>query len=109
MMLLGTLLPTSSLPQVSTFYFIKADTLVHFLMFTVLTFLLIVGFRKQYSYHRLHHFAIRYALLVATGYGILIEVLQHTLTTTRHAEPLDLLANTAGCVFGLLIFKWIHG
>ena len=38
-------------------------------------------------------------------YGIIIEVLQSKLTTTRIFELNDILANTIGVVFGLIIFK----
>ena len=38
-------------------------------------------------------------------YGIIIEVLQSKLTTTRIFELNDILDNTIGVVFGLIIFK----
>lgn len=36
-------------------------------------------------------------------YGMLIEVLQETLTTTRHADIMDVLANFCGAALALII------
>jgi VanZ family protein len=40
-------------------------------------------------------------------FGILIEVLQHTLTIYRTGDYKDILANTLGVVLGLLVFNQI--
>lgn len=40
-------------------------------------------------------------LLGLIGYGIIIEVLQGSLTTYRSAEILDVLANSAGALLGI--------
>jgi len=41
------------------------------------------------------------------GYGIAMEICQKLFTTTRTADVLDLLANTAGALVGLLIITKI--
>ncbi len=45
-------------------------------------------------------------LLGLVGYGIIIEVLQGSLTTYRSAEFLDVLANSAGALMGILLM-WV--
>ncbi len=45
--------------------------------------------------------------LVSFGYGIVIEFLQETFTTTRHADVFDVMANTAGALTALAIFFWM--
>lgn len=40
--------------------------------------------------------------------GIIIEVLQETLTSYRTGDLLDILANTAGVLLGLLFFNKIY-
>ena len=40
-------------------------------------------------------------------YGIVIEVLQHTLTMYRTGDYKDVLANTLGIVLGLVVFNQI--
>ncbi|WP_420321574.1 VanZ family protein [Flagellimonas sp.] len=43
---------------------------------------------------------------VAVFYGMLIEVLQYTLTADRMAEFGDVLANTFGAIVGVGLIKW---
>ena len=46
--------------------------------------------------------------LFLTVYGIIIEVLQSKLTTTRVYDIYDIVANFSGIVFGILIFKFLN-
>ncbi|MEX0312734.1 MAG: VanZ family protein [Allomuricauda sp.] len=43
---------------------------------------------------------------VAVFYGMLMEVLQYTLTTDRMAEFGDVIANTIGAIVGVILIKW---
>jgi len=43
-------------------------------------------------------------LLISLSYGILIEFLQETCTTTRHADIFDVLANLTGTAAALFFF-----
>ncbi len=48
------------------------------------------------------------AIIVACFiYGIILELLQSTITTHRTGDFLDVLANTFGILMGLLIFNQI--
>ncbi len=38
------------------------------------------------------------------GYGVLIEILQGTLTETRSADPMDALANAGGAFLAVLVW-----
>ncbi|MCC9136335.1 VanZ family protein [Pontibacter silvestris] len=109
MMLLGTLLPPSSLPDVDTGWSLfSVDTFAHFIMFAVLTFLLIVGLTKQYTYPMLRHSAVKYSLIASTCYGVFIELMQLALSLGREADPMDVVTNSLGCFVGLMLFKWIY-
>ncbi len=48
-----------------------------------------------------------YIILGCVFYGIIIEVLQETLTLHRKAELLDVVANSTGVMIGFLIFNQI--
>jgi VanZ family protein len=51
---------------------------------------------------------IKYIVVVAcVFFGILIEVLQHTLTMYRTADYKDIIANTLGVLLGLVVFNQI--
>jgi VanZ family protein len=41
-------------------------------------------------------------------YGIIIEVLQGTLTIYRSASLLDVLANTVGIILAMVLFKQFY-
>ncbi|MCB0475596.1 MAG: VanZ family protein [Flavobacteriaceae bacterium] len=71
--------------------------------------------------HFISYFLLAYAWLYATRpfskisktavvlstifYGIILEVLQGTLTTDRSADIFDILANSTGVVLAVLLFK----
>ena len=46
-------------------------------------------------------------VVISIFYGILIEFLQETCTTTRHADIFDVLANLTGATIALLVFVFI--
>lgn len=103
-----TLLPSSSMPSLSIWELFSFDSFAHAFLFAVLTYLMIVGLKKQYTSTRLQHYAIRYSLLISTTFGIAIELLQHFLIAGRQGDIIDVLSNTIGCFVGILIFKWIY-
>lgn len=63
--------------------------------FLTLTWLLALGKNKK---------AIAIIIAVSIFYGIIIEILQVTLTSHRVAEYLDALANSIGVVMALFVF-----
>lgn len=103
-----TLLPSSSLPDVSGWSFLSIDTFAHVFLFSILVFLMIVGLSKQTSHPYLNHYALRASLLISTAYGICIEFMQHFLIMGRQGDILDVATNTIGCLFGIVLFKWIY-
>mgnify|MGYP000954717151 CR=1 FL=1 len=57
-------------------------------------------FSKRYQ-----NYKIIFILIV---YGIIIEGLQHVLTTYRQADLYDVFANSLGVLLALILFKSIH-
>lgn len=87
----GSLLPPSALPEAPR----VSDKLVHVLMYFVLMAAAVQLFASW-----------RWLLVVAialAGYGLLLELAQGTLTTTRTFEWADALANTLGVLLGLVL------
>lgn len=82
------------------------DKILHLSAYIVLTFLwskyLVLAFSKVTE----NKILITVAILLLI-YGIIIEVLQSKLTTTRMLEFTDVVANFIGIVFGVIIFKYI--
>lgn len=71
-----------------------ADKIFHFLAYTVLTVLWYGTFSYTLNYRNKR--AISYAMLFSIVFGIIIEVLQGCLTTSRRLDFYDIIANTIG-------------
>ena len=84
------------------------DSFAHATMYMVLTFLMIVGLLKQFTYPRIKHYAIRTAFLTSSVFGICIELIQHFFVAGRHGDAIDVLSNTIGCLIGIVLFKLIY-
>jgi VanZ family protein len=84
------LMPSYAVPKAFDFY----DKAEHGLMFTTLLLVGLLAYPQR-------------LLTVAWGlvlYGGLLEVLQTTLTTTRHGDWFDWLADSAGIAVGLVVY-----
>lgn len=101
--------PKSELPSTTLWDFLSLDKLAHASVFCILVHLLIVGFKKQYSSFYLRYHARIWAFAIGVIYGIAIELIQMFFSTDRSAEFLDLIANTFGCLSGILLFRLIYG
>ena len=76
-----------------------ADKLVHFLGYGILGLLFIRAFQTT----RLRPAAcIILSILAAILYGISDEIHQ-IYVPTRHSDPMDMIANTLGSIFGVLV------
>lgn len=107
LMILGLcLLPADEIPEDRVKY---ADKIFHSLSFTVLTFLLIPSFIKQYTFPRLRSNAIKVSLLFSIIFGGAIELLQHWGVKNRNGEWTDWLFDTAGSLLGVVLFLLVYG
>ncbi|WP_439880396.1 VanZ family protein [Pontibacter sp. MBLB2868] len=106
--MLTTLLPSTSMPSLSIWELFSFDSFAHAFLFMGLTFLMIIGLTKQFTYLKLRHYAIRSSLLISTLFGIFIELMQHFFIYGRQGDIIDVLADTIGCLIGIVMFKWIY-
>ncbi|WP_111307680.1 VanZ family protein [Confluentibacter sediminis] len=74
-----------------------ADKIFHSLTYTLLAFLWFNTLIFQFKMGNKQ--AIIYASVISIVFGIIIEVLQGVFTKTRHADVLDVLANSLGVLF----------
>lgn len=109
MILLLTLLPSASMPQLSIWSsLLSFDSFAHAFLFAILVFLMIVGLKKQFTYIKLRHYAIRIAFICSVAFGIAIELMQDFFVAGRHGDIIDVLADAIGCLIGIVLFKWIY-
>lgn len=85
-----------------------SDKIGHFLAYFVFTIVWFLFFFYSEKQHKEFTTALLWAAILSFLFGILMEILQATLTSYRSPEWYDVLANTSGtilAVFFLKIFK----
>ncbi|MFA5649391.1 MAG: VanZ family protein [Bacteroidales bacterium] len=106
--LLATTLPSSSIPKISMLEIPHFDKVVHFALFFVLAIFLLSESNKLRKQGELTRFAAVVALSVSFGFGLTIELLQFFVLTTRSGSLLDFVANMAGALAAVLIYKFVN-
>lgn len=108
LILLLTLSPGDAFPETRIWTdLLSFDKVVHFLIFSILVVLMIVGFSKQYTYEWIRKRAVPLSLAISIGYGILIEAIQIPIPG-RYLEGMDIVANTIGCFIGYGLFYLVY-
>ena len=78
----------------------EADKYVHALIHILFTFLWFMSFLKfKIPLNK----SIFYAFVFSVSFGLLIEILQKTLTTTRQFDVFDIISNILGTVLSYII------
>lgn len=83
-----------------------ADKIVHFTFYLVFSILGCLLVRERTKGLWSMGKATRVIVVLAISYGIVIEVLQYTLTEDRMAEFGDVVANTLGAFVGIGLIRW---
>jgi len=89
--------------KVSFINFPYFDKIVHFSMYFGLMSVIIFENRKTIKNTR----QLYLIALIPLFYGILIEILQATLTTTRTGSFFDAIFNLAGILVSLVLWLWV--
>jgi VanZ family protein len=84
----------------------SADKYVHVTLHFVFT--LLWGIYISLKQNQIQPSKIVRIVAVSIGYGILIEILQETLTVTRHADVFDIMANFTGALAALFLLLLIR-
>lgn len=106
LILVGTLVPGSTLPESSTQHL---DKVIHALLFFLFVFSAIIGFVKQSQYPKLHFDAVKYVLLFSGLLAIGTEVLQYLVIPRRTFDLYDIVADVFGVGVGFLFFLLVRG
>ena len=97
-------LSLSAVPKLNLELGIKSgDKYLHFIAYFGLSTLWYFALRNRVQ-KRVFNFFVPLALIF---YGIILELLQSGITTYRTGDIYDAIANTAGVVIGLVLFKRI--
>lgn len=104
----ASLTPSQDLPKFNLFP--HFDKIVHFVIYFVLSILLVPFLLKKDNY--LKYYLISGITSILTG--ILFELLQFYIGQGRSASPYDAIANTIGAIIGIFFYqffirkKWIE-
>ena len=97
-------LSLSAVPKLNLELGIKSgDKYLHFIAYFGLSTIWYFALRNRIQ-KRVFNFFVPLALIF---YGIILEILQSGITTYRTGDIYDALANTAGVIVGLVLFKII--
>ncbi|WP_262710884.1 VanZ family protein [Maribacter algarum] len=93
-------------PHVSRFNIPHADKIVHFVFYFVACILGTFFLRERTKGNLPFKKAVVIMILGTIFFGILMEVLQYSMTVTRTGDLLDGLANTTGSFCGGILMKF---
>ncbi len=82
-----------------------SDKIGHLLAYFVFTMVLFLFFFYSEKLHKKFSQSLIWASVLSFLFGILMEFLQAVLTSYRSPEWYDVLANTSGIIFALIILK----
>jgi VanZ family protein len=82
------------------------DKIVHFIFYLLLSISLYTSLNRNTLIKKSDQVIINLVLVIS--YGLIIEMLQYYLTSNRQAEIFDVIANTLGCISGILIFPVLN-
>ncbi len=97
-------IPGKDIPHISFLELLSFDKFVHASIFFVLILLTIRGFLVQTNFAKLQESAKTIAFIGCVTYGGLLEVMQGTLFEGRSASIYDFIANSFGCLMGIVLY-----
>jgi VanZ family protein len=80
-----------------------SDKIFHFLAYTLFTWLWFNTFYYKFNYSKSK--GILRSIIISVTFGIIIEVLQQLVTTSRSFDLLDVLANFLGVLFATILIN----
>jgi len=102
-------MPGAYVPKVTSFLdWASPDKIVHFILFGGLAYLILYGYRDYLNGGEKSLGIIITAILIATLYGLLTEVLQHYVFIGRNGNIFDFVADAIGAVIGFLAFYLLN-
>ena len=91
------LLPSSIFKPFSSMSLFQLDKIIHLLLYFVFVQLWALNLKKEEKKNKI------IILLIGIGYGVIIEYLQITMNMGRNFEIGDMIANTIGCILGVVL------
>jgi len=99
-------LPSSNFPELSFWNFLTFDKFAHALFYAIFVVLVAIGEVKHHRFSSKRSMSIIKGFTVGMVFGLLMEIFQAFVFIDRSADWADVVANTFGCLIGVIYFKW---
>ena len=99
------LMPGKEMPDIQDLF--SFDKIAHLGVFSILSFLMIVGFTKQHTFQGLAKSPVKYSLAISGTYGTILELGQ-AIVPDRYANFYDLAFNLMGVLIGYIFYILIY-
>jgi VanZ family protein len=101
-------IPGSDIPSISVLEILNFDKFVHASIFFILIILTYRGFLKQNKIIILQNNSKIFSISICIAYGGLTEILQGIVFVERSADLFDFIANSFGCILGVIFYSIIE-
>ena len=98
-------MPGQYIPSISLLEMLSFDKWVHASIFFILCSLIFFSLLQKNKAKQQIYLFFGLAIL----YGCSLEIMQGTLFSNRSADWNDIIANTVGCIFGLVFYRKLFG
>ncbi len=100
-----SIMPGVSLPAMSWMDYLAPDKLAHAIVYGVFSYLAIRAYSSDNQVLSKH---LVLAVLITSGYGVLMELIQENFFPHRFFEVPDIIANIIGSLIGVLIYNYLQ-
>ena len=100
-------LPGNYFPKVVSFWdWLGPDKVIHLIVFGMLSYSMLWGYRKKILSHDVRYIKKSFllTLLLSVSYGAITELMQKYVFINRFGSIYDFLADAIGCVLGAIVF-----
>ena len=100
-------LPGNYFPKVVSFWdWLGPDKVIHLIVFGMLSYSMLWGYRKKILSHDVQYIKKSFllTLLLSVSYGALTELMQKYVFINRFGSIYDFIADAIGCVLGAIVF-----
>lgn len=100
-------LPGNYFPKVVSFWdWLGPDKVIHLIVFGILSYSMLWGYRKKILSHDVRYIKKSFllTLLLSVSYGALTELMQKYVFINRFGSIYDFIADAIGCVLGAIVF-----
>lgn len=102
-----SVIPTDDLDSQMWSFVPYEDKIMHFIFYGIFSFLLMRAFLKYYKKTRPALILAFFTFVFIFIFGVILEIIQASLTSYREGDIMDMIFNLAGCISAILLILLI--